>query len=439
LSQAPNIGFAEFYDSGHKPFGTTLPDDAKASMIVLDRDIKDATGATVGYFSIGYKKDALFAIERKLGASLILGIVVLLLIVGMTLTVSVRTFTRPLHKMIESVDLLERGDTAKPVPETERRDELGPLAQALERWRTSLIATTEQQKREQADLMQRDQRRQAIEAMTQTFEKSIVGLLGKMKVSVQDLHASADNLKINAEHTHKLSANVLTATAKATSNVQVVSAAGTELAASVNEISRQVQMSAATAAGAAKEAESANVKMAALNNATQKIGEIVSLISSIAGQTNLLALNATIESARAGEAGKGFAVVANEVKNLAGQTSHATEDISAQIGSVQTETRSAVQTLQDIAGVINKLSEMATAIAGAVEEQNAATLEITRNVELAAQSTLEVKQNIEGVTDSAGETGEMAQRVFNAANDMLTESENLGQTVERFLLNVRKT
>src|ERR1035437_8888271 len=91
------------------------------------------------------------------------------------------------------------------------------------------------------------------------------------------------------------------------------------------------------------------------------------------------ALNATIEAARAGEAGKGFAVVANEVKELARQTSKATEDIGQKINAIQTDTKGAVEAIGVISGVINQINNISGTIAAAVEEQSATTNEMTRN------------------------------------------------------------
>ena len=175
----------------------------------------------------------------------------------------------------------------------------------------------------------------------------------------------------------------------------------------------------------------------ALAEGAQQIGEVVSLISSIAGQTNLLALNATIEAARAGEAGRGFAVVAGEVKGLAAQTARATDDISKQIGRIQGATQEAVSAIGGIAATIDEVSRIAAAIAEAVEQQGVATREIARNVQEAAQGARMVSETIVDVSSGAQETGRAAGQVLEGAGTLSGQAEGLRGEVGRFLAEVR--
>jgi methyl-accepting chemotaxis protein len=175
----------------------------------------------------------------------------------------------------------------------------------------------------------------------------------------------------------------------------------------------------------------------ALVEASQKIGDVVNLISEIAAQTNLLALNATIEAARAGEAGKGFAVVASEVKGLANQTARATEDVSQKIGEIQSATGESSKAIEAIGHVINRLAEISGAVAAAVEEQGTAAKEISRNVQEVARGSSEVSGNINGVNEAAAHTGTAAGQVLGAARELSQQSETLNAKVGDFLARVR--
>jgi len=185
-----------------------------------------------------------------------------------------------------------------------------------------------------------------------------------------------------------------------------------------------------------EEAERAATQVKDLDDASQKIGEVVNLINDIAEQTNLLALNATIEAARAGEAGKGFSVVASEVKNLASQTANATEQIAAQVGAIQNATGSTVQVIEGIAQTIGKINGIAGSISAAVEEQSATTGEISRNVAEAAQGTEQVTRNIADVSQGAGATGDSAGMVLTVVQELAENANKLRAEAEGFLKHV---
>ncbi len=345
---------------------------------------------------------------------------------------------KPLRSIVDVINRLMKGELDVNVPHTNRSDELGQLAQSVEIFRDNMKETealrTEQEKlKKQAEIDKRND----MYKLADSFEKAVSGVVSAVASSAAQMKAYAKKLSLTADQTSQRSTTVAVASEQASANVSTVAAAAEELSASISEITRQVAASTNTAGAAVSEAKATNVTVQSMADAARKIGEVVQLISDIANQTNLLALNATIEAARAGEAGKGFAVVASEVKNLAAQTAKATEDITAQISSMQTVAGDAVTAIKGIGGTIEKINSISTAIAAAVEEQSSATAEISRNVQEAATGTKDVSQNIGSVSEAANETGQVASEVLSASEALETEASHLRDEVSKFISTIR--
>lgn len=258
-------------------------------------------------------------------------------------------------------------------------------------------------------------------------------LIGSLSGASTNLAKAAGMMTESADTTARLSETVSKASLDASANVSSVAAATEQLSASVGEISRQVGRSSEIASTAVDQAKRTDNLIAALSEASAKIGDVLKLISSVAQQTNLLALNATIEAARAGESGRGFAVVAQEVKALAAQTAKATEEIGIQISGIHAATAEAVNSTREIVGTIGQISETTAVIANSVEEQRAATQEIAQNVQRAALGTDQVASTIKGVDEQAGTTGAAAAQLLSSARLLSDDSARLQSEIDQFL------
>ncbi|MCG8690088.1 MAG: methyl-accepting chemotaxis protein [Minwuiales bacterium] len=369
--------------------------------------------------------------------SILLGFAILAVLTAVGLLFA-RSIARPIVTMAEAMRKLADGDRTIEVPALDRGDEIGEMAAALQTFKeTSVEADRLAEQTAQQERQAGEDRKAALQQMADRLEAGVKDVVETVATASGDMRAAAERMSATADHTSKQADIVAGASASATANVQTAASAAEELSGSINEISRQVVQSNEIATRAVDEASRVTETVQGLADAAQKIGDVVSLIQDIAEQTNLLALNATIEAARAGDAGKGFAVVASEVKSLANQTAKATEEISAQIGGMQTVTTDTVTAIESVRGVIDQISEFATSIASAVEQQNAATQEISRNVQEVATSAGEVSTTIGEVTKAADESGASASTMLDAANGLSQQSDVLRQEVQTFLESIR--
>ncbi|CAH2604960.1 HAMP domain-containing protein [Rhodovastum atsumiense] len=319
----------------------------------------------------------------------------------------------------------------------DRRDEVGAMAQALEQFRQDLAAADATAAQQETEHRAQEQRTMRVTGLAADFDHSISAVLEAFSAAAHELESTAHSMANIAESTNRQALGSAEGARQASANVQTVAASAEELAASLGEIAQQVGRSSQMVAEATAEARATDANVGELAEAAGRIGEVVQLISSIASQTNLLALNATIEAARAGDAGKGFAVVAAEVKALANQTTHATDEIARQIAAIQGSTGRAVEAIRRITSAIAAVSEVATGIAAAVEQQTAAVTEISRSAADAAQHTNTVSSAVAAVTNASAEAGTAATQVLDAAGDLGRQTASLRGEVTRFTAEIR--
>lgn len=400
------------------------------------------------------------------------GITVLLIL--LVSVMSNRMVSRPVGVMTSVMGKLAKGDHAVTVPNTDRKDEVGKIAQALQVFKENAQAMdgmrVEEEKRNAAEAERKrldaeaesERVRQAAEAarledesmrkrneeidqdrqrmmneLAKEFENKVKAQVDNVREATARMKEFADEMHANANEADTRTQTVNDAAAQASENVQSVASAAEELSRSILLIGDQAKRSSEIAERAVSEADRTNSTVKDMAAAAQKIGDVIQFITDIAEQTNLLALNATIEAARAGEAGKGFAVVASEVKSLATQTAKATEEITKQISAMQVTTDTAVEAIADISSTIEDMNKNANDITEAVDQQEAATSEIARNTQLAAAGTTEVTENMAHVSGMTKKTGHSAAQVASGLESLAKDVAGMGEEVTSFMAQIQ--
>lgn len=374
--------------------------------------------------------------DRSLTIWTLAGLVTFLLSAALAVGLG-NAIARPLIRMSKALTAIGRGEEDVEIP-SGGTAEVRAIAAAAVDFRDS-VAERRRARAQQELAAQENATLQRATALrlADSFEARVGGIVEAVSAAASQLEAAARGMSQAAEDTASLSTEVASASHEAALSADSVAAATEELSASVHEIGTQVTTSADLAAAAEREAGAMTDEVRRLASAAGSIGEIVGLISDIAGQTNLLALNATIEAARAGDAGRGFAVVASEVKNLAGQTAKATEEIAAMVSEITASTQASVAGIAGIAGSIQRLARIGGDIAAAVEEQGAATSEIARTTVRTSQGTRTVSSHIAGVSEAAATTSAGSAQVLSAASDLSRQASALRGEVGSFLATVR--
>jgi methyl-accepting chemotaxis protein len=249
------------------------------------------------------------------------------------------------------------------------------------------------------------------------------------------------NINTMATATEEMSVNVesISSTAEQVShNMNAVASSIEEMVSAINEIASNAQEGAMISDEAMKMMNTATATMNTLDDTAKEIGSVTRLITRIAEQTNLLALNATIEAASAGHAGKGFAVVANEIKELAGQSARAAENIAKRIRGVQKDAEGAVGVIENIVEIIRRINTSVMLITNAVDQQTHTANDIMSNVRQANIGSASIAASIAEVAKGASDMSKNAGEAAKGANEVSSNIQNIMQAADEANTSARQ-
>ena len=342
-----------------------------------------------------------------------------------------------IRRLDQAMERIAAGLLDSPAPQG-GNDEISRMAISLEAFRRSLLDAREAAARMDVERERAtSERRAAMLAIADRFEGTVKGVVAEVAEASAEIRRRAEVLTSAADMTRSGVVDAAGAVSLLSRSVEAVANAAGGLSATAGDIGRQIGEVAGTARNALTDAQQTGETVAHLEATLRRIEDISTMIGDIASQTNLLALNATIEAARAGEAGRGFAVVASEVKELAGRSAKATEEITSLVVDVRAAAGSVTEGIRTIGTVVANVDGTARSVSAAVESQAATTREIAHNTQEAAGSASSMSSTVEQLRETAQSAGTAATALLGSAQSLTEDSHRLASEVESFLSQLR--
>ena len=295
----------------------------------------------------------------------------------------------------------------------------------------------ERARREALEREMAGRRRAELFALADGFQTSIADIVEVVGRASGQLEESAQLLDSIVRGANRKTSATAASAASSSQNASLLAERLRDLTASIGSIAANVDEQAQLSGTARDTSESCRDAVDALASHTGAIGGFADSIQNIAGQTNLLSLNATIEAARAGEAGRGFAVVAQEVKQLAGQATRATDQIRALAGESQSRADGAKGALTNISTMVKDLAAAAQAIRAQVEHQRQTAAAIEDAARQTAAGAVSMAREVEAMGQAVGETEALSGEVSSAAASLSQTAQALASATDRFIRELK--
>lgn len=293
-------------------------------------------------------------------------------------------------------------------------------------------------RRAAAESARQSRRSRTLERLAADFEGGVSAIMAATDDSARQMNAQAAETTAAAAETRRLAAETAAEVGEVSGGVRELSGMAAALSSSIGAVSRDVTEAADVARSSVERVADAQNAMAAMSDASRRIGEIVGLISVIARQTNLLALNAAIEAQRVGDAGKGFAVVAAEVKALADQTERASREVTAHIGRIQSITGDAESAIRSTLETVARIDGIAARVVGSVDAQKQTTLAIGAELTLISDRSAAAAGATRRLDDAAAQAADAADALTDVVKRLSGAVSSAQAIVEDFLISAKR-